>query len=276
MKFKIILGFLVVLAGCSNSEKLNLADVDTQPMMANANTEGEAYDGFSEVESTTSITERRKLIKTGELTFETEKLEKTLSFLRKEIANSKGYISSENGGTSSTRLSHRLTIRVPETHFDQLIKSIEGHVEIFEDKRIKSQDVTEQFLDLQVRIATKKKVEQRYLEILKQAKNVKEILEVESQIGNIRVEIESMEGRLKYLSNQTSMSTLHINCYQQNEIITQAENTFFAKIGKGLMQGVTLVQTTIIGLAHIWPLLLIGLSFILYFRFRSKKSIPAN
>ena len=62
---------------------------------------------------------------------------------------------------------------------------------------------------------TKKEVEARYRELLTRATSVEEILKIEEQIGNIRTEIESAEGRLRYLSNQVQYSTLHVTFYEK-------------------------------------------------------------
>jgi hypothetical protein len=52
--------------------------------------------------------------------------------------------------------------------------------------------------------------------MLKQAKTVADIVSIEGQIANVRAEVESMEGRLKYLSNQVSFSTLNVSYYQES------------------------------------------------------------
>jgi urease accessory protein UreE len=67
-------------------------------------------------------------------------------------------------------------------------------------------------VDVEARLAAKKKVEARYLELVAQAKTVTEVLEVERELGNVRAEIESMEGRMKVLRDQVAMSTLTITC----------------------------------------------------------------
>ena len=95
-------------------------------------------------------------------------------------------------------------IRVPADRFDELLLIIEPLASKIESKNINTQDVTEEFIDVETRLKTKKELETRYLEILKQAKTVTDIISIESQIATVRSEIESMEGRINYLKNQVS------------------------------------------------------------------------
>ena len=70
-------------------------------------------------------------------------------------------------------------------------------------KNVSVQDVTEEYLDIEARLKTKKEVEARYIEILKsKTKTVEDVLKAEEQIRIIREEIEAREGRLNYLKNQ--------------------------------------------------------------------------
>ena len=73
---------------------------------------------------------------------------------------------------------------------------------------IDSQDVTEEYIDITARLKTKKELEARYLELLKKANKVEEIVSIEKEIGNLRSDIESIEGRLRYINNAVAYSTL--------------------------------------------------------------------
>src|SRR5690606_32620415 len=156
----------------------------------------------------------RKLIKNGHIDFETENLNKTRQDILRAIQKYEGYISSENEFKNNYEISSNIAIRIPAENFDKLIAEISIGVEQFDRKEIYVQDVTAEFLDMEARIKTKKELEDRYREILKRANSVTEILEVERQIGNLRAEIESFEGRLKYLNNQVSYSTLNVRVYE--------------------------------------------------------------
>lgn len=274
MNIKILFTFLVVMAGCSASES---------PDDALAFSNAETFDELVEVpkqspsspaESSTS----RKLIKNGTLEFETQNLKKTTEAIKQAAEAAGGYVANEHSTTNNHQAWNSVVVRVPSSSFDSFITTVSRGVEQFDKREIKSQDVTEEFVDLQARIAAKKKLEQRYLEILKTAGTVKDILQVEAEAGKIREEIERAEGRLKFLESKTSMSTINIGFYKTIEAVALAENTFISSIKEGLRNGVRIIETLIIGLANIWPLLVLALvGWFLYKRNmkRAKASEPS-
>ncbi len=198
----------------------------------------------------------RKLIKEGWIEFETKKVEETRERILAAVKNNGGYISSDESNNYSYRTGQTLVIRVPADKFDKLLAEATEGVKDFDNKNISVKDVTEEFLDAEARLKTKKELEQRYLDLLKKANSVSEILEIEREIGNLRSEIESIEGRLKYLRNQVSLSTLHISFYKSHP---QGGTKFGGKFSEGLVNGWHGIIWFLIGLTNLWPLLLIGI-----------------
>ncbi len=88
---------------------------------------------------------------------------------------------------------------------------------------------------------------------MKQAKNVQEIMAVEEQISVIREEIESKEGRQKYLNDQVSFSTITVSFYQETETSSAPEQPFYAKIWKNFVEGWDSFFSMIIGLFYLIP-----------------------
>jgi len=198
----------------------------------------------------------RMLIRNGRLEFETDDLAKTAENIQKAIRTHGGYLGSEQSYNYDTRQSTTLNVRIPSASFDTFIADISKGVEKFDAKDISARDVTEEFLDVEARLKNKKELEARYQEILKQAKNVKEILEIERELNTLRSDIESMEGRLKYLQNQVSLSSIQITYYKE---LTK-RTAFGQKFAQGFRSGWTNLIWFLVGLVNIWPfLLLLGL-----------------
>ncbi len=103
-----------------------------------------------------------------------------------------------------------MTVRIPSGRFDAFVGSLSGLMVNLDNKDIQVKDVTEEYVDIESRIKTKKEILARYTDLLKQAKTVAEMLEVERKIEKIQTELESMQGRLNVLKNQISYSTLTI------------------------------------------------------------------
>ncbi|MGI6049051.1 MAG: DUF4349 domain-containing protein [Petrimonas sp.] len=193
----------------------------------------------------------RKLMKNGSIRFETSNLNKTKQLITSAVASLNGYVSNDNISESNNRTENMLTVRVPADKTDSLIAIIESNASKIDYKNIDVQDVTEQFIDLDTRIKTKKEVEARYRELLTRATSVEEILKIEEQIGNIRTEIESAEGRLRYLSNQVQYSTLHVTFYEK-----YSDFGFWGKMGKAFKNGWNSLLWLLVGIANLWAILL--------------------
>lgn len=214
----------------------------------------------------------RKLIREGFLEWETEEPESTAQRIQEAVVKYGAFIADDNVSRSSSRISHTVVVRVPEQNFDSLLAAVGEGVEKFDSRRINVQDVTEEYVDVEARLKTKKELEGRYLELLKQAKTVTEMLEIEREIGNLRAEIESIEGRLNYLKDRISLSTLHLTFYQQFE---HADGDSWAdRFGEGFGNGWRNMVWFLVGLVNLWPFLLLILGGIFLVRrlLRRKKA----
>lgn len=247
---KILFVFLIMAAACQSNQAYKESVVSSDMVLDEAYEEGEMPQNESEIEGEVM---ERKLIKEGNISFETDDLEHTKTRINVAIKKYKAYLASENSYNYDTSIRQTLTIRVPSQNFDSLLAAIAEGVGHFDQRNIQIQDVTEEFLDITARIKTKKELESRYLDLLKEAKKVTEILEIERELGKIREEIESVEGRLKYLSNQVNFSTLTVSFYQT---VSGGEG-FFSQIKDGFSNGWENLGFVFIGLVNFWPFLIL-------------------
>lgn len=194
-----------------------------------------------------------KLIKTGTLEFETSNLETTYQLVRQAAQSNEAFLSNESSSNQYDRIVQHLTIRVPSRNFDKLIKAVSEGVKRFDTKTIEATDVTEEFVDAEARLKTKKQLEQRYQELLKRANKISEILEIEEQIGELRAEIEAVEGRLRYLNNRVDYSTLDVQFYKKMPSLTRNDRNF----GSAFLQGWDNFVSLLFGLVANWSTILI-------------------
>jgi len=224
-------------------------------------------EGQQLVATKNNIQPERKIIKTGEVEFETEDLKKTRTLIFKVITKHNAYSSSDNEYRFSNTISNKITIRVPSNNFDKLLNDLTIGVDKFDRKEINMKDVSAEFLDIEARLKTKKELELRYLDILKKANTVTEILAVEKQVGELRSDIESIEGRFKFLNNQISFSTLNVRVYQ-----TLSKKTAFGKkFTNGIKNGWNNLIHFFIFIVSIWPFILISIGVLVLIRFWRKK-----
>ncbi|HSI76450.1 MAG TPA: DUF4349 domain-containing protein [Lunatimonas sp.] len=212
--------------------------------------------------------ESRKIIKSGNIRFETSDAVETKNQILEIVNAHKGYISSEYSNSYGNITEYTVSLRVPAVEFDQLTEKITKLAKKVDSQNISSLDVSEEFIDINSRINTKKALETRYRELLQQATTVEDILKIEKEIGNLRSEIESIEGRLNYLKNQTSMSTFEVSFYEKS-----ASSRFGLSIGGALRNGWNNLLSFLLWLLNIWPFVLIaGIVTIATLRIRKRKS----
>ena len=156
----------------------------------------------------------RKLIKEGTISFQTDDIDKTKSFISQTVQQLNGYISHDTASGHSSRPEHKLIIRVPADKFDALLNNISESVKKLDSKNIEVRDVTEEFIDVEARIKTKKELQTRYTTLLDRANTIEEILRIAKINGELQTEIESAEGRMKYLMDRIAFSTLSVAYYQ--------------------------------------------------------------
>lgn len=215
---------------------------------------------FQKVKDTQKVTEdtisiEAQIIKTANINIQVKEFKEGTGKITQIAKANGGYISSSNEQNNGYSIQGEIIIRILSKNFDKTIKELLAIAVYVSSKSENAENVTEEFVDILTRLRTKKQVEKRYLEILGQAKSIKDILEVEEQLRIIREEIEAKEGRLKYLKDQVRFSTINLSYYQTNDKYEKApEPSFFSKIGDALVEGWQGLLVFFVGLAYLWPL----------------------
>ncbi|MDZ7267002.1 MAG: DUF4349 domain-containing protein [candidate division KSB1 bacterium] len=180
----------------------------------------------------------RLIIQTASLSCEVGNFEETARRLRALVEESGGYlVSSETRSDEDGRQSGTLVLRVPADKFETTLAALKRLVKKVENENISGNDVTEEFYDLSARLNNKRRAEQRFLEILKTAVKTTEILEVEQALANVREEIERLEGRQRYLSDQVALSTITVFWHEPRPLITTGRDSFWGKLKRGFENG---------------------------------------
>ncbi len=246
MKSIVFLFFILFAVSCSNKNSVNEAMVSSNMALPPEATEK------SMNQEQTPVSDRR-IIKEGEISFETSDNNETRKLINKTVKELNAYISQDNVTDQRYRIENRITIRVPSENFEALLTKIIESAKGLDSRNISATDVTEEYVDIEARLKTKKELENRYKTLLNKAGTVEEILKIEKQIGDLRTEIESIEGRFKYLNDRISFSTLNIVFYEQ----TKSTFGFSSKFQQAVKNGWDNVLWVVIGLINLWPFLII-------------------
>jgi vacuolar-type H+-ATPase subunit I/STV1 len=261
---------LITLLSCTNGTNKEMA-LELPVMITDEVSSRQANQSSGTIMPET-ITER-KVIKRGELRFQTKNIRETTNFIIVNVGELKGYISSDNVYNSEDRITQRIEIRIAAEYFDDLLLRISDNANKIDFKSVQVQDVTEEYIDIESRLKTKKELENKYIDLLSKATTVTEILSIEKELGTLRSDIESIEGRLKYLKDQISLSTLTVEYYE----LTSSTLNFSSKIGEAIAMGWKLLLGFLIGLVHLWPfVLIIGIIIFLAIRFNKKRKKSNN
>lgn len=212
----------------------------------------------------------RKIIWNGTLIFEVSNTDSATQNINSIVADRGGFISNMNLQTNDYRISNIIQVRIASDQFHDLIEELKGESVKIDKVDIKSRDVTEEFIDIQNRLKTKKQARERYIDILRnKTGDIKDVIEAEEAIRRITEEIEAKEGRLRYLKDRVDLCTLTISIYEVLEQLDQPKadkpgygDRFMASFNNGwkFIVGFSLLLTTI------WPLFALVLGFAIWKR----------
>jgi hypothetical protein len=216
---------------------------------------------------------KKRIIKDGRLGLKVSELEKTKLRIDTLIKNHGGYYANESFNNTDWESSFNLKIRVPGANFEKLISDIEAGDGEIQYKEIDARDVTDQFIDLETRLENKRNYLKRYNDLLKQAKNVAEILEIEEKIRGLEEEIESTTGRLNYLSDLVDYSTLDLTISREKDFKFKPvhRDRFSERLKQSLSRGWLGFVDFVLFAIKIWPFWIL-VTLVVYFWRKLKKT----
>ncbi len=219
---------------------------------------------------------QQRIIYTAAARARVEKLDSALARVIRQVTSSGGYLSSQHRTNSTYAHTAQLSIRLPADQLNGTLAFLPQIAADIDYQNLDSRDVTAEWLDLESRLQTKRDVRDRYIDILRnRAQKVEDILNAEDKIRVITEEIEAKEGRLRYLRDQVSLSTLTLELYETVEYRSTSPTVtrgFGSKFLDSLAFGGQMIQDIVLGMVAIWPLLILGvLAFFGVRRWRKRK-----
>ena len=263
---------LIVTGSCAQKSEMASDDLTKAEVQS---TQEEAKSQLASVPSTDLYSNGNvKLIKTVNYRFEVLNVKKSTDAIELAVRKYPAYISSSDLNLENPILENKITIRVQNEFFQDLLKEIDLQAQFVNFRDVKTSDVSKECVDLESRLKTKRQVEERYTEILrKNAGTIEELLSAEEQIGKLHEEIEATISRINYLKDQVGYSTINLEFYQTitQEIKAGDEVTLGTKFLNALIFGWQGVVACVLALTYMWPLIILGLGVFLFVRFRRTK-----
>lgn len=131
--------------------------------------------------------------------------------------------------TQGKSRSGRWVARIPVERFEAFVEAL-GDLGVPVNRQQTAQDITAEYIDLEARIANKQRLEERLLQLLEnRSGKLSEILEIEHELARVREEIETMQGRLRYLANRAALATVTISVREDDRYVPAQAPTFPAR-----------------------------------------------
>ncbi|MBS1522226.1 MAG: DUF4349 domain-containing protein [Bacteroidetes bacterium] len=220
----------------------------------------------------------RKIVKNGDISFETNDIAATRQKILATLKSLGGYVDDDKESTDNeeNRKDYTLNVSIPANNFDKLLNFVSSSADKIDSKNISITDVTTNYIDITTRLANKKILENRYLDLLKKASKISDLLEIENKLTEIRSDIESTQGRLNYLNKQILYSSLNITFYTKQIVKADKPIGFAYKLKMALHKGELFLEHLFFKVVALWPLWSLCIIGFITFRMWRRKRRLAN
>lgn len=252
----------ILISGCSSNSKTEEAKMsaDKSTEMDSASSYGQ--DSKASLSNEATKTEQKTpaaiekpnqmVIYQADLQLRVKKFEQTLQKIEEQVLKYGGYIAQSNVfKDGKEQVNGTITIRIPQTHFQAFLHDAEGQAAEVLQRNITGTDVTEEYVDLESRLKSKKVVEERLTSFMQSATKTEDLLKISDDLASVQEEIEMIQGRMKFLENQTSLSTITITLYENKVIVPDLEDedlNTWEKTKKQFMKSTNMLLAALSGL----------------------------
>ena len=292
----LILIFSIIMVGCTSktSENLSSASQALEMAQSDSSVSTEMYDMDSGATEESSVNgekllePERKIIKSSQLSLETAKFNDVINSLEDMVKSYGGYIASSSIDAEGINNNYQCLrfasykMNVPSDKLDDFLDE-SSKLATVRNKSTSAEDITTQYYDNESRLKSLQIQEERYLEILKTATEVKDIIEIENALTDVRYEIENLTTCLNKISNLVDMATVNINIQEvsQETVAQSVPKTLGEKISSSFVNSLKKIKefsinTVIFIIAAIPYLIIISILLVLslgiYKAIKNKKS----
>ncbi|MBC5994352.1 DUF4349 domain-containing protein [Pontibacter cellulosilyticus] len=219
----------------------------------------------------TPLLSDRKIIRQANLRLQVQDLDESSNRIEALVKKYNATITNSRSYNGNESIESTFTIKVVPENLFALVKDIQAESIFLDDKAITADDVTMQYVDVEARIKAKQTAQQRYLELMKQATKVEDVLAIEVELRKVQEELEAVQAQLKALQQQTSFSTINLTMYQLVPASYTDRTSFSTRAVSAFSSGWHLFKGLIVGVLYLWPILIVAALFILGLRWQKRK-----
>lgn len=204
----------------------------------------------------------RKLIKTVTMDAETEHYDDLIAALEEKLTALGGYTENrQTGSYGKTRRWSEMTIRIPAESLSGFVAHVNGSANVLHTSE-ETVDVTLQYSDTEAKIAALELERTRLMELLAEAQNLSEILEIEARLSDVTYELERYESRKRGYDNQITYATVHLRIEEVEVLTPMEEPTVWTRIRDGFRESLEGVSD---GLVDVFVYLIAGSPYLVVF-----------
>lgn len=217
---------------------------DSAPMALSANQRSAAAGSASQ-----PLPQNRKWVITMSLSAETGDLDAALDAVLAKVSQMEGYVESQSvSGGSAGSGRHRyanLTLRIPANVVDGFVEEVAGLTNLVSSSR-NVQDITLTYSDTAGRVTALETEQARLLELMEQAENMSDLLEIEARLTEVRYQLENYASTLRLYDNQVDYATVSLYISEVEKYTPVEEPGFWQKITSGLADSIVNLGETIV------------------------------
>lgn len=208
------------------------------------------------------------LIRDGTVRIEVETLDTAVSAVRALAVRLGGHVANVSMHLGERQYREAtITLRIPADRFDEAMGGLEplGDLDVVE---VRTEDVGEEYVDLERRLANARRLEARLLELLTtRTGELEDVLAVERELARVREQVERFEGRLRYLRTRVAVSTLAVTVHEPVPLTAHpGENLLVHATRQAGRNFLLLIAGVIASMGIIVPILLVAWGLFLLWR----------
>ena len=281
------------LTACGNSASSATTSFSVNSKMAPMEAESAVDSGFYDEEAYSSDEpasdlkkddslfndSARKLIKTENLSVETEQFDDLVSAVEERIKALHGYIQSQNTYNNSLRNTYSssrscdMTVRIPTANLDTFVDFVGANSNVV-NKYVNVEDVTLNYVDTESKKKTYEIEQERLLALLEKCDNVEDMIAIESRLSEVRYKLEAQESTLRTYDNLVDYATVNINIEEVTKYTEPEPESYGQRLSRafrgGLERTVNNLKDFFIGFVNALPglVVFIAICLIVFFIIR--------
>ena len=279
----ILLCITILISACSAGKAPDAAN----EMNSDFALSNQKSDTLAESEQT-EVTEQKKIIKNADVFIESGNADESYNKLYTNMTKLGGYEFSRSTNKSSNRVSIDLLLKIPSQNLDSFLASLHECGEII-SSNVSADDITDKYLDLEIRMDNMRKSLEKYYDFLSNSKNIDEMLKVQNEINRLTADIESAEGRINLWNKQVAESDVNIRIREKSDParysgMVKWNSLSFKDMGNLMKVGFISVSNTIVSVfqwllvivVSIFPVIIIAAGVVWFIIYKKRKAPKKN